>query len=201
MNIPSNTLGFPTPASVHFWHGHLDVAFVFSAPGRAEAHQKKPIFDITGHHLDWALTRHLAPALPTIFQSMDRYDYRITNAHVLPLALALGDVRTEADDAAIRSPANIARVRDELTGCRLVVLCGDKAKLLKKHLGGFAVVSAGHLSMTGLNSRWPNRKLLADDPRWAALSGEERTAERISFWARDVTDQASIVLGIGAGNY
>ena len=112
----------------------------------------------------------------------------------------MGDARTEADDAEIRLPANIARVRDELIGCRLVVLCGDKAKLLKKHLTDFAVVSAGHLSMTGLNRRWPDRKQLAANPNWTTLSTDERTAQRISCWARDVAGQVSIVLGVAAAN-
>lgn len=131
MQIPPNKIEFPPPVSAHFWPGRLDVAFVFAAPGSAEAHQLKPIFDITGRHLDLALARHLAPALPTVFPSIDRYSYRITNAHALPLARALGDKRTEADDANIRLPANIERVRNERLGCRLVVLCGDKAKLQK----------------------------------------------------------------------
>jgi hypothetical protein len=196
MKIPSKNFDSPSATSAHFWPGYLDVAFVFSAPGRAEADQQKPIFDLTGRHLDLALKRHLAPALPTIFPSRDRYDYRITNAHALPLAHALGDARTEADDAEIR----IERVRDELIGCRLVVLCGDKAKLLKKHLSDFAVVSAGHLSMTGLNRRWPDRKQLAANPNWTMLSTDQRTAERISCWARDVAGQVSIVLGVAASD-
>lgn len=199
MNSPANSSDLPVE-SAHFWPGYLDVAFIFSAPGSAEARELKPIADITGRHLDSALKRHLSPALPSFFPSIDRYDYRITNAHALPLALARGDARTEADDAEIRLPANIERVRDELIGCRLVVLCGDKAKLLKKHLSDFAVVSAGHLSMTGLNSRWPDRKQLAANRNWMTLSGDERTAERISCWARDVAGQVETVLGVSAAH-
>lgn len=196
MKNPSHNFGSPPADSAHFSLGYLNVAFVFSVPGRAEAVQQKPIFDITGRHLDMALKSHLAPAMPAIFPSSDRYDYRITNAHALPLAHALGDARTQAADAEIRLPANIERVRDELIGCRLVVLCGDKAKLLKKHLSDYAVVSAGHLSMTGLNSRWPDRKQLAANPNWMTLSGDERTAERIACWARDVAGQVGTVLGV-----
>lgn len=199
MQNPSNNLRLPQSPSAYYWPGSLDVAFVFSAPGSAEAHQVKPIFDITGRHLDMVLERHLSLALPTVFSSGDRYSYRITNARSLPLARAFGDVRTEADDAEIQLASNMKRVRDELLGCRLVVLCGDKAKLLKKNLSSFSVVSAGHLSMTGLNRRWPERK--QPDPHWATLTGEERTAVRIALWARDVATQTSKVLGVGAAHY
>lgn len=186
------------PPSAHFWPGRLDVAFVYSAPGSFEAHHLKPIFDVTGEHLDLALLHHLAPALPSVFPSIDRYDYRITNAHAAPLAHALGDGRTEAGNAVIRLTSNVERVRHELAGCRLVVLCGKKAHLLRKHLADFPLVLAGHTSMNGLNSRWPARKQRAQVPHWDAMSGAQRTASRIALWALDVEDQTRASLRTGA---
>jgi hypothetical protein len=202
MPAPSNSLSDDAledlPSSAHFWPGWLDIAFVYSAPGSFEALHLKPIFDVTGDNLQLALARHLTPGLPTVFPSIDRYDYRITNAHAAPLANALGHCRTEATDAEIRSAANIERVRVELAGSRLVVLCGNKAHLLGKHLADFPLVRAGHTSMNGLNSRWPDRKQQTVDPHWRAMSGAQRTASRIGLWALDVEHQARALLGAGA---
>ncbi|MFC0134364.1 hypothetical protein [Massilia eurypsychrophila] len=147
----------PPASSAHFWFGSLDVAFVFSAPGSFEACHLKPIFDVTGEHLQVALSRHLVPALPTVFPSAERYDYRISNAHSSPLAKARGDRRTEAGDSTIKLPSNVERVRDDLAGCRLVVLCGKKAQRLQTQLADFPLILAGHTSMNGLNSSWPGK--------------------------------------------
>lgn len=117
--------------SNYFWLGSLDVGFVFSAPGTHEADQLVPLAGATGVHLDMALNRHLMPALPEAFPTGNRYDYRITNAHITPLSHALGHGRTEANDGVIRTLTNADRVRAELAGCRLVILCGAKAQLLK----------------------------------------------------------------------
>lgn len=183
--------------SAHFWPGWLDVGFVLSAPGTFEASRLKPAFGVTGAHLDLALTRHLVPALPGVFPSAHRYDYRITNAYASPLSHARGDGRTEADDADIRIQTNADRVRDELAGCRLVVLCGAKAALLKYQLPDLAVVVAGHTSMSGLNSRWQNTRQREHDQSWDAKSGDERTAGRIALWAHDVETQVRALVNGG----
>lgn len=184
-------------AGVHFWPGWLDVAFVFSAPGTFEADWGKPVAGVTGEHLDLALVQ-LASALPEIFPSAQRYDYRITNAYPAPLSHARGDARTEAAGAAITARANVARVREELHGCRLVVLCGNKAGLLRQNLRDVHVLVAGHTSMNGLNARWPDRKRRLVDPAWDSKSGAQRTTDRIALWARDVECQARALPAAGA---
>lgn len=78
------------------------------------------------------------------------------------------------------------------------MLCGNKAHLLRKHLADFSLVLAGHTSMNGLNSRWPDRKQKAVDPDWDALSGAERTARRIELWALHVQAQTGALLAAGA---
>lgn len=188
----------PSGSVVHFWPGHLDVAFVYSAPGKFEADAGRPIAKLTGRHLEAALARHLAPALPSVFASADRYAYRITNAHTRPLARAYGDANTEASDADIRLASNVARVQAELAGCRLVVLCGAKAQLLSKHLVDYPLVLAGHTSVSGLNTRWPNEMLVVANQAWDAMSGPERTAGRIALWAADVERQIRALLRAGA---
>lgn len=184
-------------AGVHFWPGWLDVAFVFSAPGTFEADRGKPVAGATGEHLDLALVQ-LASALPEIFPSAHRYDYPITNAYPAPLSHARGDERTEAAGAAITAPDNIARVREELHECRLIVLCGNKAGLLGKYLREGHVLVAGHTSMNGLNTRWPDRKRRLVDLAWDSKSGAQRTTDRIALWARDVECQVRALPAAGA---
>ena len=152
-------------ARAHCSPGLLDIGFVFSAPGTRETDQLVPAAGTTGVHLDLALFRHLMPALPAAFPSANRYDYRITNAHQTPLSHAQGHGRTEADDSEIRTRTNADRVRDEFAGCRLVLLCGAKAQVLKNELSGFALVAVGHVSMTGLNRRWPVFECVRSIPR------------------------------------
>jgi hypothetical protein len=185
------------PGFAHFWQGSLQVAFVFSAPGTWEAHQLKPVFDVTGKHLDMALGCHLTQALPSVFASCDRYDYRITNASAIPVSLALGHGKTEAARSEVMKEANRDRVRAELVGCQLVVLCGKRAHLLEKHLTGFPLVLVGHISMSGLNMGWSHDSQLALDPDWSEKTGKQRTAVRIAHWARNVEDQVRVLLDGG----
>lgn len=179
--------------TVHFWRGTLNVGFILSAPGTFEAKECKPAFGVTGTHLDRAL-KILKSELPTIFLSTDRYEYRITNAYSKPLSIARGDSRTEAPNTSISNHINVERLRDELNGCRLVVLCGDKAHLLKKYLSDFPLVIASHTSSAGLNSRWPKNRL---GDGWAAKMPSERTNERIRRWASEVNDQVRELIEAG----
>ena len=65
-------------SSPHFWRGDIALAFMFSAPGDEERRQGRPVAGDTGTNLELALG-HLHSALPMLFRSVHRYDYRITN--------------------------------------------------------------------------------------------------------------------------
>lgn len=190
MSAPSANPAAPP----HYWHGNLDVGFVFSVPGTYEAENDKPLYDASGRNLDHALERHLSVTLPTIFRSADRYDYRITNAFDVPISLALGHGRTEATACQILDKSNVDRVIRELVGVHLVVLCGNKAKLLKRVLNGRPLVLTSHTSMAGLNSRWSGKKLGAE---WQNRLGPDLTAERLRRWALDVQQQVEILQATG----
>lgn len=179
--------------SVHYCHGLLDVAFVFSAPGSIEKLAVAPTSGVTGDHFEIVLKR-LNHAYPDIFRSTHRYDYRITNAFTEPLARTLGHDRTEAGSAHIKTASNRNRILGELDGMRLVVLCGRKAGLLAPELGGFALVKTGHLSQNGLNSTWPTRVLGPDAHR---LSSEERRHLRLAAWECDVIAQVGALVQAG----
>lgn len=140
--------------SAHFNPGSINVAFVFSAPGTKEKKQQCPLSGVTGDNLDHALT-HLFQVAPDIFSAKTRNAYRITNAYPEPLSVALKSKRSEAPSTKILDPINVQRVLSELQGCHLVVLCGNKAGLLRSAIehAGFWVVSESHTSNQALVSK------------------------------------------------
>lgn len=168
--------------SPHFCTGHIPTAFVFSAPGKKEKDAGRPVVGATGENLELALT-HLKAAEPRCFPSLDRYDYRITNAIQRPIARALGDRASEAGNAEIRALSNVERVLQELEGCRLVVLSGHKARLLAEPVrrSGRAVVEVPHAGNRGLLT-------FRTDGGEQASSGDRRR-DRVRHWANAVLRQ------------
>lgn len=183
-------------AVTHYWHGALPVAFLLSVPGSAEADQLRPVAGVTGRNLGQALA-HLVATLPAAFPTKDRYAYRISNAWAAPLSKALGHAHTEATRAQILPPENVARVRADLAGIALVVLCGDRAQYLEAQLADFALVRAAHTSINGLNSTWPSAERAMFDPGWMARKPSQRTAARLALWAEDVARQVAALLDAG----
>lgn len=173
--------GLQLQFSPHFCRGCLAVAFVFSAPGEEELRQGRPVAGDTGTNLDSALSR-LHAARPTVFRSSRRYDYRITNAWSEPLAVALGHRVSEARDTQVRDRGNVRRVLEELEGCDLVVLSGNKARLLGEAIGASrrTVFPVPHVGNRGLNGAFktPTRLTLA--------SPFARREHRVELWANAV---------------
>ncbi|MCC6869471.1 MAG: hypothetical protein IT522_11685 [Burkholderiales bacterium] len=167
--------------NAHYNRGRYPVAFVFSTPGARELAAGRPVAGITGENLDFALG-YLHAADPRRFPTIERYAYRITNAHTEPLAASLGHATSEATPAQILAPDNIARVVEDLTGCDIVVLCGQRAQLLIAALAlpGRVIARAAH---TG------NRALVAKYHGPAFAGGADGRARRIlraRQWARDL---------------
>ncbi len=171
----------PPLCTAHYNHGRCPVAFVFSTPGARELAAGMPVAGVTGENLEFAL-EDLHALDPQRFPSASRYDYRITNAHTEVLAASLGHAASEATPAQILAPGNVARVRDELADCDVVVLCGMRAQLLANALRrpGRALGCASH---TG------NRALVAKyhGPHFSAgADGRARRRLRAQQWARDM---------------
>lgn len=165
----------------HYCHGILDVAFVFSVPGANESRDGRPVVGQTGSNLSNAL-RELNLLRSDFFGSTNRYDYRITNAFARPIAKALGDKKSEASIGEVRSPSNVRRVVEELSGCRLVVLCGRRAQLLSDAISKLPtrIVHASHIGNAALNSAFPSARLPSlSDPA-------ERRQLRISMWTSEL---------------
>lgn len=170
-----------TPVTPHFWLGVLPVAFVFSVPGRREKELGKPVAGATGDNLDAAL-KHLHSALPTIFQSPDRYQYRITNSYPEPIAKSLRHSSTQPRDGQVVDPANAERVLADLKGCHTVILCGQKPQLLFKSVRSVYpnTICASHLSNQSLNRKYKG-------PDVTRLTVPQiRRKKRVELWANDV---------------
>lgn len=167
--------------SPHFCQGHIAIAFVFSTPGEEEQRIGRPVAGDSGTNLEAALV-HLHTARPTLFSSLHRYDYRITNSFTEPLAVALGHGRSEASNREILAPQNMQRVLRELEGCNLVILCGNKAKVLSQAIraSGKTIVEVPHIGNKGLNGKF---RLPA---RMQTASSFERRQYRIKLWAEAV---------------
>lgn len=168
----------------HYWEGKIQIAFVFSVPGAAEQEADRPVAGETGRNLEVALD-HLHKALPELFRSKDKYDYRITNAFTNPIARSLGHSASEAPDKKIKEPENLARVVRELKSCDIVILSGKKSQLLRKHLEalGKTTISVPHVGNAGLNSITLSEV--------AATTPSERRKLRIEEWVDRV------ITGIG----
>jgi hypothetical protein len=170
-------------SSAHFSRGHIAVAFVLSVPGEKEMRAGRPVAGDTGANLALALT-HLHAACPSLFPSIDRYDYRITNAFSKPIASSRGDGRSEAGDAEILDPHNVQRVVREIEACKLVILCGDKAGLLARDVReyGRKVVKVPHVGNKGLNRSY---KVATDGEFSSPIARRER---RVQLWAKAVLE-------------
>jgi hypothetical protein len=171
-----------TSFSPHFCRGRIPLAFVFSAPGEKEMRAVKPVAGETGKNLQSALI-HLNSARPGLFTSLDRYDYRITNAISTPMAVALGHGGSEALDTEIRADPNVQRVLREVEGCNLVVLSGNKAKVLTQAIRatGKTVVGVPHVGNKGLNVSFEVPDDLKHEP---SLAREHR----VQLWADAVLE-------------
>jgi hypothetical protein len=178
-------------SSPHFCRGDIAVAFVFSAPGDEERRQGRPVAGDTGANLELALG-HLHSALPLLFRSAHRYDYRITNAWPEPIAVALGHRGSEGYDIQIRNPHNVQRVLQELEGCNLVILSGNKARLLAEAVKGSGrrYVKVPHVGNKGLNGKY------AVPADLASASPAVRREYRVRHWADDVVQAITIEDGV-----
>lgn len=143
--------------STHFWNEDIetDVAFVLSAPGEEEEANGKPAAGETGSQLDKILI-HLNKINPKLFPSINRYDYKITNASDQVFYAAKDNGDTEDEKSKILNKNNIERVRTELHGSKYVILCGLKAQLLSAKLSDFKLINIYHPGAKGLRQMFPN---------------------------------------------
>ena len=167
--------------TAHFNKGRLRLAFLFSAPGAREHAARRPVAGVTGENLDFALG-YLHSKRPDLFASSERYAYRITNAFSQPLARSRGDRASEARRDQIVENANIARIKRELRGCDLVIVCGRKAQLLSRLLSTprRSVIDMPHIGNRALSTQYSGRRFSAP------ASPIARRKLRARAWAEDL---------------
>ena len=174
--------------TLYYCKGNIPITFVFSAPGNEEVISGRPVSGKTGVNLDRALS-YLNQLAPNMFPSIHRYDYRITNAFIHPLAKNIGTGRTEASRSEILELENIRRFEQEIQGCTHIILCGDKAQYLAATLvcKTSSIIYATHIGNRGLNLKF---KLSID---WDKNSSSDRRQERIRLWASDVINNINLL--------
>jgi hypothetical protein len=167
--------------SSHFCQGSLAIAFVFSVPGEEEDRSHRPVAGNTGDNLSRAL-QHLSTLKPSIFLSVDRYDYRITNAWPDPMSINRGNGRSEPLASQVKSALNVARVKSEVLGCSVVILCGSKPALLTGTLNcpNVRLITMPHLGNKSLNRKY---RISHQDRLSTPM---ERRFRRVNRWAEDL---------------
>lgn len=171
--------------AAHCWPGDESnrVAFVFSAPGRIEGENGRPVSGDTGTNMDDIL-RCLNGSRPDLFPCLCRYYYRITNASQQIIYAAQNQGRTEDDNRAILAESNVQRVLEDISGCTVVILCGDKAQKLKSFFSKkYAVVLSCHFGNKGLRRSYQNNR---ED--LAELSAVERERRRRALCAARILE-------------
>ena len=165
------------------------VAFILSAPGKLEGEAECPAAGDTGDNMDAILTL-LNQTDPIHFQSVDRYQYLITNASTKVMHAKNGDKRTEDGDLNIKKTKNVNRVRAEVERCTIIILCGRKAGLLAPYLSEKILIRTSHLGNKGLRNKFRN---LAPSLQGIA-TGEERDAARNKLCADEISEQLRTLL-------
>ncbi|PZW45078.1 hypothetical protein C8P66_11295 [Humitalea rosea] len=153
---------------------------LLSAAGNRERSANRPAAGQTGKNIAVAL-RELRIALPQVFPETDLEFYRIVNASSDVHFRRLTE-RTEATDAEIRNPANLARVRDAVGSPRYLVILGRKAWVAAEwaQLPGERL-SACHPAHGGINRKYTS----------TGRTPSERNHERISLWGGDLIQSLS----------
>lgn len=167
--------------STHYNQGKSKkIALVFSCPGQEEDKLRRPTAGQTGENLEFFLK--------TLFDksSIDRYDYRITNAFD-KVFYESKDGRTEATQEEILADSNIKRLYNELSDIENVIIAfGNKAKLaldavLKKHDLKAKIIETKHPGLQAIN------RFVIDNPN--NLSGSDLKNLKIQTLAKNVKNK------------
>ena len=163
----------------HFCKGkHTNIALVFSAPGRVEEENGKPVSGMTGKNLRAVLT--LLRDKNELFKKYnDLYEFRITNA-VSTVEYNSKTGRSEAGTTEIKDVKNIQRLEQELKDIKdYIIFFGNKAQLAIKEIDlnnlqqDVKIITSRHLSPLSLNR----------------IRGMKTPEERINFIVNNIIEQ------------
>jgi uracil-DNA glycosylase len=141
----------------HFNKGKLlQVALIFSAPGRAEKECGRPVSGQTGKNLTILLDKLKSGGYFTEYDCI--YDFRITNA-IKTIEFNKETGRTEATKKEICKQQNIDRLYEEIKDIKGFIICfGEKAGIAiaalkeKYELPNVKIIKTRHLGLQSLNS-------------------------------------------------
>lgn len=164
--------------SPHYNHGKSKkIALVFSCPGQEEDKVGRPTAGQTGENLNTFLAKL------TNNLTVDRYDYRITNAYD-KVFYQSKDGRTEATTAEILSSENIQRLANEVSDIDYIIIAfGNKAKMALDEVQKTTVLKAKVIQTKHLGLQAINR-MSVHNPN--GLSGNELKKYKIEVLADEV---------------
>lgn len=161
--------------TAHYNQGKAkQIALVFSCPGQEEDKLGRPTAGQTGENLDTFLEQFTGST------SVNRYDYRITNAYD-KVFYESKDGRTEATTAEILSDNNLQRLFNEVADIdKVIISFGKKAKMAldavaKQFPLKAKVIETKHLGLQSLN------RMEVDNPK--QLAGAELKKHKIKLLA------------------
>lgn len=170
------------------------IAFVFSCPGAAEEKHNKLVSGTTGKNLNKII--HILRqdfSLEHIFNSEDRYHYRITNAS-MKVHYKAKDGRSEPTKKEILNVENIQRLTEDLRGFEVIISFGNNANFAvnycKDKLENPKIINVRHLGLQSLNQI----KVDVDgedisNPNSDKDTGNANTLKRLKVVAKKIADQ------------
>ncbi len=120
---------------IHICNGnaHNKIAFILSVSGKLEGEAELPAIGDTGKNMN-AILEILNINNPVHFPSIDRYQYLITNASTKVIHSGKDNGKSEDLNSNITEHKNVNRILREVEKHTIVILCGEKAKLLAPYL-------------------------------------------------------------------
>lgn len=172
--------------SIHYNKGNATnkIAFILSAPGKIEGETGRPASGKTGDNLN-AILEILNKKKPLIFESIDRYQYVITNTTNEVIHSSKESGRTEDSNTNITEKNNIVRIQSEIENCSIIILCGKKAELLTEYLYDKILVKSPHPGNKGLRNKYKNNSTFLKGIEKPA----DREAARLRFCAECILEQ------------
>lgn len=131
------------------------VAFVFSCPGAAEEKNNRLVSGTTGKNLNKIICILRQDfSCEHIFDSENRYDYRITNAS-MKVHYKSKDGRSEPTKKEITALENIQRLTEDLKEYKIIITFGNNAKFAvnqcKDKFENLKIIDVRHLGLQSLN--------------------------------------------------
>lgn len=170
------------------------IAFVFSCPGSLEEKNKQLVQGQTGTNLT-ELIRILREdkVHQKLFDSENRFDYRITNASNA-IHYKAKDGISEPTNAEIMSEENINRLIDDLKGYKIIITFGEKANAAVNACQGKIddpkIIRIRHLGFQSINQiKVDNTGKEIRSSYGDSTVGKENTQRRLRVIAKELASQ------------